>query len=275
MRKIFYSQFLPILLTFLTFILLSLVLFLFINALNLFGSQKIVLQLKLTDILIGLTIYLKTSIDFVIFIGNLMKDNPGWKNRIAIELGTSFGNGIGTLLILIIWYFFKEVKPLLIIMVFIASLVLLKMAQEGIEDFIEVYDKNVLTRPIKRINLILSFINKCTSPIISRIIPSGKIGGIVIGGFFMLFIFSIRVPFVLGLDDFAGYIPLFSIVNVFGFSVGVFLAHMIVTSSLFISPKTTTKLIEYPLVILIGSFAFILIALYGFIEILRAIFVLI
>ena len=72
--------------------------------------------------------------------------------------------------------------------------------------------------------------------------------------------------FILGLDDFAGYIPLFSIVNVFGFAVGVFLGHMILNIGLFISPKTTTALVRTPIVMIIGGVAFVGIAAWGIYE---------
>ena len=39
---------------------------------------------SLGDILIGLTIYLKTSIDFAVYIGRLMAKYPGWKNRVMM-----------------------------------------------------------------------------------------------------------------------------------------------------------------------------------------------
>src|SRR5258706_14315159 len=104
------QQLFPIILTIITFVILSLVLFLFIHFLNLFPvTDKIHPELRIADILVGLTIYLKTSVDFAIFIGNLMSKNLGIKNRIAIEIGTATGNALGTLFILLIWTFFKEV----------------------------------------------------------------------------------------------------------------------------------------------------------------------
>ena len=50
-----------------------------------------------------------------------------------------------------------------------------------------------------------------------------------------LLLFSFSVPFILGLDDFAGYVPLFNIINVFGFSLGVIGAHMLLNIALFIN----------------------------------------
>ncbi len=264
------AQVFPIFLTFITFIFISLFLILFVRLLNLVPlPDKILVELRPRDILVGLTIYLKVSIDFAIFMGNLIKNNPGWKNRVSIELGTSLGNAIGTVLILTIWFFFKSVDFLLAIMIIVASLVLLKMAQEGIEDFLEIYQTHVLSRPIARVGAILAAVNRLTYPVLSKIIPEGKLLGKGGMTFFRLLGFSLTVPFILGLDDFAGYIPLFSIVNVVSFSIGVFLAHMILTASIFISPKRTVQIVEKPIIILLGSSAFIIIAIYGFYEVVK------
>lgn len=105
-------------------------LYLEVLVLNAFGSEPISIIVLWTDVLIGLTIYLKTSIDFAIFIGHLMRTHPGWKKRIAIECGTAFGNALGTFVILAVWSFFKEVDWLLALMVAIASLVLFRLAED-------------------------------------------------------------------------------------------------------------------------------------------------
>ena len=77
---------------------------------------------------------------------------------------------------------------------------------------------------------------------------------------------SFSVPFILGLDDFAGYIPLFNIVNVLGFATGVFIGHMALNIALFISPQTTTRIVKNPVISFLGSLAFIGIAIWGFVE---------
>ena len=70
----------------------------------------------------------------------------------------------------------------------------------------------------------------------------------------------------MGLDDFAGYIPLFTLVNVFGFSVGVLLGHMLLTIGLFAFPKKTVEVVKHPIVLVVGGLAFIGLGLYGFWE---------
>lgn len=262
------NQLLPLVLTVLTFAGLVALLFLFLSLLNLFPiANKISLQLHPIDILVGLTIYLKTAIDFAIFIGNLMHTYPGVKNRIAIELGTAAGNALGTILILTIWTFFKEVPLLLFAMIVLAALVLLQMAEEGLEDYLS---SPTLPLPMTQFALwifrILAKLNKFFAPLVGRLLPHVSFKDNTTRSFTSLFFFSLTIPFVLGLDDFAGYIPLFSIINVFGFATGVFLGHMVLNLSLFASPTFTTKIVRLPAIQLLGGVVFIGLAAFGLYE---------
>lgn len=266
--KVLKEQGIPLVLTVLTFLGISFALFLFILFLNLFPtSEKIIIQIRPADILVGLTIYLKTSIDFAIFIGNLMKSNPGWKKRISIEIGTALGNALGTILILVIWTFFKEVPLLMFAMITIASFVLLRMAEESIGEFLETRTQHTRSHRITFfLHQQLITVNKVFKPVLGRLIPNASITNIKVLTFLNLAVFSSTIPFILGLDDFAGYIPLFSVVNVFGFSVGVFLGHMILNLGLFLSPSKTVQLVRLPIILLLGSIAFIGIGMWGFYE---------
>lgn len=264
MTQKFKTQFIPLFLTVITFIVLSILLYFFLSILNIFPlKQKIQLVLRPFDIIVGMTIYLKTSIDFALFMGNLMHTNPGWKKRIAIEIGTALGNFMGTLLVLGIWFFFKEAPLLMVIMITLAAFVLFKMAEEGFEKVMHKSDtaNNLLHFPV----LILQKINLLSKPLFNKILPKTGITATKLTLWKLLF-FSLSVPFILGLDDFAGYIPLFSVINVLSFVLGVFLAHMILNIGLFASPNLTIKITKHPLVIIIGSIAFVGIGLWGLIE---------
>src|SRR5690348_7811959 len=130
------NQFISLLLTLATAIFLLALFYEVILLLNLLPlSGKIFLKLLPFDILVGLTIYLKTSIDFAIFIGNLMTKFQSFRQMVAIEIGTSLGNGLGTIFVLIIWIVFKEIPLLLFCMVLLASLVLITFAQESAKDY--------------------------------------------------------------------------------------------------------------------------------------------
>ncbi|MCL5113818.1 MAG: hypothetical protein M1372_01450 [Patescibacteria group bacterium] len=264
------QQVIPILLTFITFLSLWGILYLLILALNLLPAKmKIILILRKRDILIGLAIYLKTSVDFAIFIGNLMHSNPGWKKRIAIELGTALGNGLGTLLVLIIWTFFKEIPVLMALMITAASLILLRMAQESLEEFLKYENFAKVHSSISLLQKQLNFINSLSGKLLKPLIPNLSIINAKMLSFANLAMFSITIPFILGLDDFAGYIPLFSIVNVYGFAVGVFLGHMLLNLGLFLSPGKTTAVVRHPIVLILGGLAFVGISLWGFWEVIK------
>ncbi len=269
-HSFFQEQVIPLLLTFFTFLVLCILLYLSIVGLNLVPSQeKILLELRKRDILVGLTIYLKTSVDFAIFIGNLMRSNPGWKNRIAIEIGTAAGNALGTIVILIIWNFFREVPLLMAIMIFLASLVLLRMAEESFEEFEEAGNTvpRFLLHQLHLLQKMLRFPNKTFAPLLKFISPSASLTNMKAIPWKQLLFFSATIPFILGLDDFAGYIPLFNIINVYGFAVGVFLGHMLLNIALFISPHKTAEAVKNTWVLIIGGLAFVIIAGWGFYEV--------
>lgn len=270
---LFQEQIIPLLLTVVTFLALCLTLLIFIRILNLLPSkEKIQIRPAWQDIAVGLTIYLKTAIDFAIFIGNVMRSNPGWKKRVAIELGTAVGNAFGTLFILLVWNFFREVPLLMAIMIVVASLVLLRMAEESLEEFLR--KRKSVTKINKYVSFLaqqLIFINKFFRPFLGKLIPNMTITNIKPLAFWNLAVFSFTIPFILGLDDFAGYIPLFNVINVFGFAIGVFLGHMVLNLGLFISPKRTVALVRNQFVLIAGSLAFIGIAAWGFYEVTRLI----
>ena len=273
-ESVLITQAVPLILTGIIFIGLAIFLRFFIIILNNFSDVDISLKIRLTDVLVGLTIYLKTSVDFAIYIGNLMHSYPGWKNRISIELGTAVGNALGTLIVLAIWNFFRDVEALLAIMIFIASLVLLRLAEDGFEHALAGNKLSGFLRQILMITeKILSKINKIYAPIFNKLIPSLNVkASSKKVGFLALFMFSFTVPFILGLDDFAGYVPLFKVVNVFGFAIGVFAGHMILNIFLFISPKTTINVVKNAYISAVGALVFIGLAIWGISETIHLLF---
>lgn len=257
-------------LTVVTFAALAGLLWLEVTVLNNWISDKIDIAIRPADVLIGATVYLKTAIDFVIFIAQLMSKNPGLKGRIGIEIGTALGNGIGTMLILLVWAFFKEVPWLLAIMIVVAAFVLLKLAEDTL-----IHAKNYHYRLegfVDRFEKGLNVINRVADPVLSRIVPSEGMRVEHKRTLWALLGMAFVVPFILGLDDFAGYVPLFSVVNVFGFSIGAMLAHMLLNISLYLSPGRTISAVKNPLLSLAGSVAFVGLAAWGLIEAFRLLF---
>ena len=233
------------------------------------SSEKIFLEIRWTDVIVGATIYLKTSIDFAIFIGRMMSANPGWKNRVAIEIGTAAGNAIGTIAIIGLWVTLKNVDLLLALMVFIASLVLFELAHSSLEHFANWQGQGGAKRAAFYVlHGLLDTIKKIIDPVLSRVMPD--LGSAMKGQSSLpwpqLLMFSASVPFILGLDDFAGYVPLFSVVNVYGFAIGVIGAHTLLNIALFISPKKTITVVKNEIVSFFGALAFIGLAVYGLVE---------
>lgn len=265
-------QVLPLALTVVVFGVLVALLWGEIHLLNRFTATDILLQIHWIDVLVGLTIYLKTSIDFAIFIGRLMSKNTSWKSRIAIEVGTAIGNAAGTMLILLVWTFFKEIRWLLALMVFIAALVLFKMAEDSLE---HVTDEGIGFPMFKRfargMEKGLGRFNRLVAPVLKYILPHMEANDKPYPSIKALFLASLTIPFILGLDDFAGYVPLFSIVNVFGFAIGVFGGHMVLNLLLYLSPERTIRIVKNSLISFIGSIAFVGLGLWGLYEVIHII----
>ena len=272
MKKSFLiEQAIPLILTLVIFVLLSALIYAEIVVLNHLGAADIGLRLGWQDILVGMTIYLKTSVDFAIFIGNLMSAYPGWKNRIAIEIGTAAGNALGTVIILAVWNFFRHVEWLLAIMIFIAALVLLKLAEEGLAHAKANKDHaaGYFYRSVILVEKTLAPVNQATGVILKHLIPNLSMKTRSQMSFCGLFLSAFIIPFILGLDDFAGYVPVFNVVNVFGFAVGVLAGHMVLNICLFISPKRTITVVKNPVISFLGSLAFIGLAVWGIYEVIK------
>jgi hypothetical protein len=267
-------QTVPLLLTAVVFLFGVGILWAQIQLLNLvLPKNEILTGIQWSDVLVGLTIYLKTAIDFAIFIGRLMDKYPGWVNRIAIECGTALGNILGTLAIIVIWTFFKEVNVLLALMIVLASLVLLRLAEDGFEH-VRKDEKSyhVSFWGIEKfLDKLLHRINRLIEPAVGWMVPHMN-AEVKRADFIGLVVLAFSVPFILGLDDFAGYVPLFSVVNVYGFAIGVFLGHMILNIALFISPAKTIRAVKHPVISFFGSLAFIGLAVWGLIEAFKLLF---
>lgn len=233
------------------------------------GAIPILMVIRPQDVLVGATIYLKTEIDFAILIGRLMYLYPGWRNRVALEIGSALGNAGGTILIIGLWVILKHVDLLLALMVLIASLVLFELAESGL-DYLTNWESAGGFKKWLFLGLhkFLDATGIVINPLLSRIIPDlgaslrgkeglswGKLAG-----------FATEIPFILGLDDFAGYVPLFNVVNIYGFAAGVIGAHTILNICLFLSPKRTIAAVKNEYVSFLGTLAFIGLGIYGLVE---------
>lgn len=273
MKRLVKEQLFPILLTIVICAALIGLLWLEITILNNLTNANIGLNIQLADILIGMTIYLKTSIDFAIYIGRLMSKNRGLTGRVAIELGTAIGNAAGTMIILALWVFFKDIKILLTLMIVIAAAVLLRLAEESLEDHVtNTKSKTRVTKIGLALEKAIKPINNFFGPALRIIVPQPKSRQSSKLAFWPLLLVSMSVPFILGLDDFAGYVPLFNVVHIFGFAIGVFIGHMILNIFLYLSPRRTIAIVKNRIISLLGSIAFIGLAIWGLIEATKILF---
>lgn len=265
-----FSQIIPLVLTLVVLVALLALLHAAITVFNTIPSAEFIkLDIRLVDVAIGATIYLKTSIDFAIFIGRLMATNPGWRNRVAIEVGTATGNAVGTILIIGAWVILKNISLLLALMVFLASLVLFELAHGSLEHFSAWEGFGGLKRlAFVSLHKALDAIKILIDPILSRVIPDlgAAMRGQIALSWGKLLQFSTSVPFILGLDDFAGYVPLFNVINVYGFAIGVIAAHTAINIALFLSPKRTIEAVKNEVVSFLGALAFIGLGIYGLVE---------
>jgi 4-hydroxybenzoate polyprenyltransferase len=123
-----------------------------------------------------------------------MYKNPGLKGRVGIEIGTALGNALGTMIILLIWTFFKEVAWLLALMITLAALVLFKMAEDSLDH------ADIGTPRIKFVHFFhrgLVKFNSVVEPFLSKIIPSHSIKPRASKSFMGLLLASFSVPFIL------------------------------------------------------------------------------
>lgn len=272
MSKVFINKAVPSALTVLTFIILSTGLYgllLLLNTLPL--KVQIILDFKNSDLLLGMAVYLKTAFDFAIFMGSLMETNPGWQKRIAISVGTALGNALGTFLMLIIWVLAREFSLLSLIFTLLASVILLRMAQESFEEFLKQKKSFLLDikMPVYLLQSQLNFVNKIFRPVLKYFVPDLNLTRTKKLSFVNLLAFSFTIPFILGFNDFAGYIPLNEIVNLFGFTLGVMVGHMLLTIGLFALPTLTVRVVKHPIILIGGGIAFIGLGLWGIYQVLR------
>ena len=263
-------QLIPIILSIVVFIILAFFVAIEVKLLNNFYPKNTInTNINISDILVGFGVYIKTSIDFTLFIGQLIEKNISLISRVAIEIGTALGNALGTMLILFVWVVFKEVPILLAIMTLMASLVLLELAESGLEHI-----EKTFPFIYHFLNLFFKKINIFYKPLVSFIIPnlSTNIKNKKNLKLIPLFVFSLTIPFILGLDDFAGYISLFNTLNVLGFAIGVLLGHLTLNIALFANPYITLQIVKNKWISLLGTTVFIILAGVGIFDVLKIIF---
>ena len=235
-------------LTFLTILLLNSV-----DGIN----NKINLEISFIQIFLGMFIYLKTAVDYAIFVGMMMEKNAGMYKRIAMNAGTSVGCYIGVSLILVLWYFFKEINWLMFILLIISGAVLLSLGDASQEHFGKI--NKMLKRPIE---LFFNFVRPVVKAL-TFFMPEGNFKPKKMR-VWQLFLFSGLLPFLLGADDLAGYMALMNPINVFSLLIGIYFADAIIDILLFCNRNLTIKIVKNKWIIYIGTIFFIVLAFISF-----------
>lgn len=253
MRKepVLYAQLIPLSIALVSTVLFILILLGNTHILNrLFPVEPIRFIFRPFDLALGLYLYVKTSVDFAVFIGAMMLSNPGWKNRVAVEWGTSLGNFLGTIVIIWLWSAFRTVGLIFEgIIVLLASFVLLELAAGSMERLKSAaWDQSDgIKKWFFRFATFFLNIRRITAPFL-KWMPDvkGAMSGRRLPNFRALFLYSFSVPFILGSDDFAGYISVFSVVNVLSFATGVLIGHGLLLAGMFAVPMTVETLMGNP-----------------------------
>lgn len=268
-EPVLYSQIIPLLVAFSTAIIFIIILVGNLKLSNfIFPADPIRLGILVGDLLLGVYLYLKTSIDFAVFTGSVMAANPGWKNRVAVEWGTALGNFVGTLLVIWIWSFFRSTSPLLEgAIVIVASFVLLELAAGSLSRLQTAgWDQDgFFKKAFYKIARAILHLRLVTEPYIGWMPDVEEtMSGKQAPNFKALLIYSFSVPFILGSDDFASYISIFNAVNIFSFAVGVILGHTLLLAGIFAAPQKVESLLAKPAFSALAVTTFFIIFAIGF-----------
>ena len=249
------SQLIPILVCTVLFTLFVTSSVLFITQLiNPYSSEKIEISFHLKDFLVGFFLYFITAVDYALIVGRMQTVNRGLTARFVMNVFTCLGCFIGVSLVLFLWGFAKEVDWLIISLLIFAGSVMVKLAYEGLEYFVDA--KNIW-KPIRVLTAaITTSLHHATEGITFWIpeLASPKVTKMSLG---KLALWSGILPFIIGLDDFIGYMGAMTIYNVFSLLVGIYLADIVIDILIFISPKATKKIVESALLSLLATYAFL------------------
>lgn len=224
------------------------------HLINPVSAQPIKLEFHWLDFLVGFFLYFVTAIDYALIVGRMQVINHGIRARFVMNVGTCVGCFVGVTMVLFLWGFAKEIDWLIIALLIFAGCVMAKLAFEGLEYFVH---SSSIWAPLRQITLrgvtlahhltegLTFWIPELSSP---KVVPMSlsKLAG-----------WSFLLPFIIGLDDFVGYMGAMTIYNVYSLLFGIFLADILIDILIFISPKMTRKLVENAWLSFLATYAFL------------------
>lgn len=221
---------------------------------NPFSHDRIPIHLFLFDMAVGFFLYFITAVDYALIIGRMQVENTGIRARFTMNVFTCLGCFAGVSFILFIWGFAKEISWLIIALLIFAGCVMVKLAYEGMEYFkdskkiwypLRVFTVNMIT-VFHNITQALTFwIPELASPDVKKMKLS------------KLALWSFLLPFIIGIDDFVGYMGAMTIYNVFSLIFGIYLADVVIDILIFISPNFTKKMVQSALLSFLATYAFL------------------
>jgi hypothetical protein len=223
------------------------------DLINPFSAEKILIEFHLKDFLVGFFLYFVTAVDYALIIGRMQVVNKGLQARFTMNVFTCVGCFVGVSLVLFLWGFAKEVNWLIIPLLIFAGCVMVKLGYEGLEYF---EDAKSIFKPIRVITTrTVTFLHTVTQGLTFWIpeLGSPAVQKMSLG---KLAMWSFLLPFIIGLDDFVGYMGAMTIYNVFSLLVGIYLADIVIDILIFISPSFTKKMVESAVLSLLATYAF-------------------
>ncbi|TSC87394.1 MAG: Uncharacterized protein G01um101416_485 [Microgenomates group bacterium Gr01-1014_16] len=249
------NQLFPIVVCLVMLVAFMAISYLFINSfINPWSTEKIQLRLYLFDVAVGFFLYFVTAVDYALIIGRMQNVNSDSRSRFVMNVFTCLGCFVGVSLVLFLWGFAKEITLLIIPLLVFAAGVMVKLAYEGHEYFIHaksipqiirksvMFILNVLYYPAKFLTF---WMPNLSTPSVGRL-SLGKLSQ-----------WSFFLPFIIGVDDLVGYMGAMTIYNVFSLLFGIFLADVLIDILIFVSPATTKKIVQSPVLSLLAVFAFL------------------
>lgn len=227
------------------------------------SQEKILFELHVTDILVGFFLYFVTAVDYALVVGRMSIRNPGSRARLAMNVFTCVGCFVGVSLVLLLWGFAKEVPGIILPLLIFAGSVMVKLAYEGREYF---EHSTSIWSWVRSLTMIILKVLYYPTRIFTYWIPelsSPKVESLSVR---KLAVWSFVLPFIIGLDDFIGYMGAMTIYNVFSLLIGIYLADIFIDILIFISPALTRKVVENAILSLLAAYAFLYLAYKSFSE---------
>jgi len=224
------------------------------HLINPFSSEKIAIQLHPIDVFVGFFLYFVTAVDYALIVGRMQIANPGGKARFVMNVCTCVGCFAGVSLVLFLWGFAKEIDWFIIVLLIFAGSVMIKLAYESLDYFAEAKS---IWKPLRQVTVGgVTFLHNLTQGLTFWIpeLGSPKVQKMSL---LKLASWSFLLPFIIGLDDFVGYMGAMTIFNVFSLLIGIFFADVFIDVLIFTSPQITKRIVESAVLSFLASFAFL------------------